>query len=338
MNTNLIDSSQYDDMAKRTLFSRQSINDIERALDAFANNGQKFHRIGTTQSATAQGKDIAIDSSSEPFEIIQPETRTPHTFLHNNTRKPERNNTLVILDASYNPPSRAHAALALSALSRTKLDSARLLLLLGTRNADKHAPVPASYVQRLVMLSLFSLDLQTAMKERNMRLVPVDIGVASQPYHADKSAAIEQSETYDFDTKHIQVMGYDTIIRVLAPRYYPDFKPPLSALDPLFGRGHSAFVVLRPDEGKEVDAQRQDLKALVSGKLKNDGFREEWKEMVEVEEIQDAAGISSTNVRKAAEVEEWQTVEHLCTPSVAAWIKEEKLYQTVQQEQKEEKI
>src|SRR5277367_460709 len=68
--------------------------------------------------------------------------------------------TLYVLDSSFNPPTLAHLRIATSALSQDHGPAPkRLLLLLATQNADK-APKPASFEQRLVLMTIFANDLR----------------------------------------------------------------------------------------------------------------------------------------------------------------------------------
>jgi nicotinamide-nucleotide adenylyltransferase len=276
-------------------------------LSTFISSNSNFQRLAT------------LDSKS-PWPGLFSNPSTSHT------PQPESQQTLVILDSSFNPPSKAHFALALTALSRSKSPS-RLLLLLGTKNADKHAPTPATPLHRLAMLLMFATDLHDTLSSGTDE-VPVDIGLVNIPYFADKAAAIEQTKPaiYAEGTRQIHVMGYDTIVRLLAPRYYAQFNPPLSALEPLFGRAHEALVVLRPDGESSVEEQMDKVRGLITGKLTKEGFKDEWQALVDMVESKDAAGISSTEVRKAAEAHEWDVVESMCTPSVAAWIRDQGLF------------
>ena len=122
-------------------------------------------------------------------------------------------------------------------------------------------------------------------------------------------------------------MGFDTLTRFFAPKYYESFSPPLSALEPYFAAGHGLRATLRPDGdyGSE-DEQRAFVGNLADGGLEAEGGRREWAEMVELVEPTPKAGVSSTVVRKAAKKGEWRIVEELCTGGVAEWVREEGLY------------
>ncbi|ATZ49535.1 Bcpof1 [Botrytis cinerea B05.10] len=126
--------------------------------------------------------------------------------------------------------------------------------------------------------------------------INVDIGLTSLPYFHDKSAAIEASSLYPPSTTHIHCTGYDTLIRVLNPKYYP----PTHDLSPLipFLSNHKLRVTYRIDK----DCTKEDQDAYLSKmqhELPSLGGKKEW---IEDKKIYMASGlegkeISSTKVR-----------------------------------------
>jgi nicotinamide-nucleotide adenylyltransferase len=211
-----------------------------------------------------------------------------------------------------------------------------LLFLFSTHNADK-APSPASFTQRIAMMIMCAEDLQVDPKHEAK--VPIDIGLTTAPYYTDKSLAIvnQTPKTYTSDPTHVHLLGYDTLTRFLAPKYYKDCNPPLSALSPFFDAGHKLLVLLRPDSssdnavtGDSEAEQRKYISDLAKGSLASEGMKTEWASQISIldgERVSEAAGVSSTVIRKAAKQEDWRVVEDLCTPGVAAWIKDLRLYE-----------
>jgi nicotinamide-nucleotide adenylyltransferase len=142
---------------------------------------------------------------------------------------------------------------------------------------------------------------------------------------------------YESDPVHVHLLGYDTLTRFLAPKYYKDFTPPLSALSPFFDQGHRLLVLLRPDSssdnavtGDTEIEQGKFITNLSSGSLEREGMKTEWAKQIGLLEggrVKEAAGVSSTVIRKAAKQGEWDVVEQLCTPGVAAWIRDQGLYE-----------
>jgi nicotinamide-nucleotide adenylyltransferase len=184
----------------------------------------------------------------------------------------------------------------------------------------------------------FQLHVLKSSSPTSSSPIPIDIGLTTAPYYTDKSIAISQAEPppYPSSPTHIHLLGYDTLTRFLAPKYYPKYSPPLSALEPFFGPGHKLLVLLRPDSssdnavsGETEEEQRAYIQGLAEGSLEHQGLRREWAEQIGVLEggdVANAAGISSTVIRKAAKKAEWSVVEKMCTPGVAAWIQDQRLY------------
>lgn len=248
----------------------------------------------------------------------------------------ERPRTLLILDSSFNPPHNAHQAIARSALAQKALAQytapVRVLLLFSTHNADKAAGTAASFEQRLALMTLFGEDLLRTLRAEDgyseTTLPDVDIGLTKEPYYTDKSTAIMEDGSYSAPgAVHVHLMGYDTFTRFLAAKYYPDFQPPLSALDPYFDTGHRLQVTLRPsDEFGSVQEQKDFIEGLARGALERDGGKRSWGEQIVTIEAEEGVGVSSTRVREAARKHRWTRVDELCTQSVAEAIRTEGIY------------
>jgi nicotinamide-nucleotide adenylyltransferase len=265
--------------------------------------------------------------------------------------RPLQPKTLYILDSSFNPPSVAHLALAASALlhpAATDSVPRRLLLLFSTHNADK-APSPASFEQRLAMMTIVAEDLSHALRtgrcgepgpnglsQKSADHLSIDIGLTKEPYYTDKSAAIMQSSPplYPSNPTHVHLVGYDTLIRFCNPKYYPNHNPPLSALSAFFGPGHKLRVTQRPYDPSDassqefgtVEEQAAYLQSLKDGKLEKEGFERSWADQIDMVPAAEGAGVSSTRVRKAAKEGDWELVGRLCTEGVAEFIKSQGLY------------
>ncbi|KIW05373.1 uncharacterized protein PV09_03889 [Verruconis gallopava] len=301
-------------MAARIARVKAMLPSLESALQAFTSSSISFRVIKTIPAASSSAVDID----------------------HAGSRIAADPRTLFILDSSYNPPSRAHVALASATISTSsEARPYRLLLLFSTHNADK-APSPASFTQRLAMMILSAEDLQMA-SPTDMR-VPIDIGLTTAPYYTDKSRAIMTQEpvAYPSQPTHVHLLGYDTLIRFLAPKYYKGYDPPLSALAPFFDVGHKLLVLLRPDSSSDnavtsepIEAQRAFIEKLAEGSLAGEGMQPAWAHQIGLLEgpaVNEAVGISSSAIRKAVREHDWTSVERMCTPGVVEWIKDQKLY------------
>lgn len=296
------------DMASRVASLRSLLPDLESALHSFTSSPAKFRVVRTVNDTPTQPK------------------------------------TLYILDSSFNPPSFAHFTLASSALKnpdRREESPYRLLLLFSTHNADK-APSPASFVQRIALMTIFAEDLSQSLKSAKVSSsvdisnISIDIGLTKEPYYSDKSEAIAQTKPpfYASNPRHVHLVGYDTLIRFCNPKYYPKHDPPLSALKPFFGAGHKLRVTQRPTDASDessrefgtTEEQAKYLQDLKNGKQEAAGFEPAWAENIDMVEAEEGVGISSTRVRNAAKEGRWDIVSELCTEGVAAWIKDQGLY------------
>ncbi|KAF3039170.1 hypothetical protein E8E12_005286 [Didymella heteroderae] len=294
------------DMAARIANLRSILPDLESALTTFTHSSSKFRVVRTVNPTNTQPK------------------------------------TLYILDSSFNPPSIAHLSLVQSALKnhgQSEHSPYRLLLLFSTQNADK-APSPASFVQRIALMTIFAEDFSRSLKMGSagteLSDLSIDIGLTKEPYYSDKSIAIRDTSPpfYSSEPIHVHLIGYDTLIRFCNPKYYPKYDPPLSALKPFFDDGHKLRVTQRPTDPNDkssnefgtVEAQQKYVNDLKNGTREKDGFRPEWADNIDMVEANDSVGVSSTRVRGAAKDGNWDLVEELCTEGVAAWLRDQALY------------
>lgn len=222
-------------------------------------------------------------------------------------RRPSPPDVLYVLDSSFNPPTLAHLAIASSALSEQPARSARLLLLLATQNADKPSK-PASFEDRLLMMDAFAHDLLSHLRESSgpdaeTRPLPqVDIAVTKKPYFVDKAAEIESAGVYPASLEQVHLTGYDTLIRIFNPKYYP----PTHTLQPLgpFLSKHRLRVTMRPgDEWGEKEDQQNFLLDLARGGREDEGGKREWAERIQFVEGRRTGEpvVSSTKAREASQ-------------------------------------
>lgn len=126
----------------------------------------------------------------------------------------DRPGTLLCLSASFNPLTVAHLAL-LEAAGRVVPPDETLLLLART-NVDKGV-VGLSLADRLALLAHHAAG-QPA----------VAVAAASHGRFVDKASAIRPHYPQGF--RLVFVLGFDTLVRLFDPKYYPDMPADLSAL------------------------------------------------------------------------------------------------------------
>jgi nicotinamide-nucleotide adenylyltransferase len=249
--------------------------------------------------------------------------------------------SLLILDSSFNPPTIAHQRMALSAIAEPHYASnSRVLLLLAINNADK-APKPAAFPQRLAMMYIFARDLLRATVDSlnvGGEGIGIDIAVTTEPYFHSKSRAIAECNFYK-DTnskmaakpgtnmKQVYLTGFDTLIRIFNPKYYPHNTMAL-ALDPFFANSSLRVTMRTDDEWGDASEQRRYLEDLKNGKLHHLGGKTEWADMVEMAGGLEAGEvvISSTKVREAVRNRDWDALGKLVSEGVKEWIRHERLY------------
>jgi nicotinamide-nucleotide adenylyltransferase len=123
------------------------------------------------------------------------------------------------------------------------------------------------------------------------------------------------------------MMGYDTLIRFVNPKYYPSFEPPLSALASYFDAGHRLSVLLRPEEdGDDVSEQKSYIQSLRNGSLSEKGLKPHWLDQIQVVESQQAIGISSTRAREAVKTQDLTSLSRLVSPPILKYIQDNQLY------------
>lgn len=165
----------------------------------------------------------SFHSSPDAFRIL---CTLPHASAEPVSRRPASGvRKLVVLDSSFNPPTRAHAEMARSALkwaSSSSSEGTRLMLLLSVNNADK-APKPASFPVRLGMMEGFGRDLLGSLGDVKAE---IDLAVTKMPYFHDKARAIGESGMYSSsdgqEPEQVFLAGFDTVIRIFNPKYYGD--------------------------------------------------------------------------------------------------------------------
>ncbi|KAK3387887.1 hypothetical protein B0H63DRAFT_471090 [Podospora didyma] len=314
--------------------SRSLVDVFSRALTSFQSAGTKFQVVCTI-----------------------PPSRRPSQQLLNPIPPRTKPSTLVVLDSSFNPPTRAHLRMATSALhdlAKGKKDlgtgTLRLLLLLAVNNADK-APKPASFDQRLAMMWAFAEDIQNTLhsgqqKDQEGEAPSIDVALSTQPYFHEKCAAIAESDFYrtsdnsEGDMEQVVLAGFDTLIRILNPKYYNppgsvvqvsvgEKTPMQKVLDPFFARARLRITMRTDDDWGGKEEQLAYLEDLLRGDgLQRIGGSGEWGSRIEIiEGRQDGENIvSSTYARAAAKEQDWSGLDIMVTPGVRWWIEHERLY------------
>ena len=159
----------------------------------------------------------------------------------------------------------------------------------------------------------------------------VDVGLTKLPYFHDKAQTIDSSSVYSETSteapRQVHLIGFDTLIRILNPQYYPP-QHTLAPLNPFLDR-HRLRVTYRTD-ATWGDRAEQDgyLRDLARGERETEGGKREWADRIQLvdgrkvgEEV-----ISSTKAREAASRGDLKALESLVTDRVFALIAHQRLY------------
>lgn len=147
---------------------------------------------------------ISSQNSDELQSLLENNKHT--NFFTTKTAKenwpPQRR--LLILDSSFNPPTKAHLNLLKKARDAYPSDFFdATLFLFSTNNADKQL-TGANLVQRVQMMDLVADDYTS-------------VGCTPYGRFIDKSTAIRSQYP---NTELYFILGYDTMVRLIDPKYY----------------------------------------------------------------------------------------------------------------------
>ncbi|KAF8717922.1 NAD biosynthesis via nicotinamide riboside salvage pathway, partial [Rhizoctonia solani] len=213
---------------------------------------------------------------------------------------------ISVLDSSFNPPTNAHAALASQSSQLSQSSGTRLLLLLSISNVDK-VPKPGDAIpeQRLEMMVALAQKLGQ----------DVAVGAVNEPTFVGKSEILREHCSDTGKPELTFLMGWDTIVRFFAPRYYPSPSQMLSKLRTFFNEEGSSIVCAR--RGSHPDSEEEEF-------LRSEYVQEFYDAgKIKITDLdQSVRDISSTDVRKGT----IETAERYCSKEVVEIIKREQLY------------
>ena len=147
--------------------------------------------------------------------------------------RPGPGGRLGILSGSFNPPTRAHTALAEAALAAGAVDA--VLFALGTTTVDKEVVTGAALEDRLLVLDLI------ARRDRRLGVLLVNRGLYVEQAGLVRAALGSEAVVF--------LVGFDKIVQILDPRYYADRD---AALERLFGLARFLVAPRGPDGPAEL--------------------------------------------------------------------------------------
>lgn len=285
-------------------------------------------------SSNIQDSIDRIRTHVSPLELIfTPHPLWPLSAYPGPSNPLPRTLRISVLDSSFNPPTLAHLALISSTTPTLPVtgDYSARLLLLSVRNADKTLkPGDATYLQRIEMIRLLATE--------DLSGVNVAVAIVDEPTFVGKSKillsafraqlgqiAAENGGDGSPSVELTFLQGFDTLERLLAPRYYNDSDSDMhTALRQFFSvNGDNSRVVCARRTMPAKDGAPQDDEAMQV-------VLEVGKEYVQAGRIvlmeigEELAKMSSSEVRaKVHKGDEWK---EMVAGTVADYIERERLY------------
>ncbi|KAI1196523.1 Nucleotidylyl transferase [Nemania serpens] len=318
-----------------------------QALKTFESSDSTFRILCSLPSTPSSSSPLPAEPPARPprYIFVLDSSFNPPTLAH------RRMVLSALSDPRYHAPAprgtESNERRSTSETPGASSSSSRVLLLLAINNADK-APKPASFPQRLAMMYAFAQDVlasslrkQAGEAQSGISCEAVDIAVTTEPYFHAKARAIGTSTYYHgvegADTpegaanavvaEQVYLTGYDTLIRIFNPKYYPD-NSMKTALDPFFAHARLRVTMRTDDDWGDEAAQVAYLEELRAGMLEAVGGRVEWVDKIDLVHGRtgDEAVVSSTKVRDAVRRRDWEGLGELVSEGVIGWIRENELY------------
>ncbi|KAJ3415570.1 hypothetical protein HDV05_004621 [Chytridiales sp. JEL 0842] len=242
------------------------------------------------------------------------------------------NPRLCILDSSFNPPTLAHLHLLLQS-SRNANENLpafdTYILLHATSNADK--PPTQDLHHRLSMMSLTAQSFNRLHASQHKK---VYVALTTAPLFIQKSSTIHHHLP---NAEQHWILGFDTIIRLLDPKYYPESSTVWDALKLMWEVYKCHFIVFprASDNSSDLSAsQKVELEKMLADR----GFpRWVWTEFFHFvsppQGLEDVFALSSTRAREAVSgtssmslAEKGRVLEELMIPEVVNYIIQHGIY------------
>ncbi|CCG80865.1 Cell division cycle protein 123 [Taphrina deformans PYCC 5710] len=184
-----------------------------------------------------------------------------------------------------------------------------------TKNADKDSKGPDENRTRIALMQAFSKKVSEYCNTH--------ICLTKHPYFVDKFHAVREEVPA---AKQIYIVGYDTFVRILDKKYYPDQDLSKSGLEDFFAHGKLLCAMREDDKWGNSATQREHVERLAAGQV--DGVPAHWGENIALLTLKedDALGVSSSMIRQAATASDEATLAKYLTPEVRQVIREEGLY------------
>lgn len=306
---------------------------------------KKIMNVGEISSQI--GSYLKLSNNPKPLRLIYSSTPTwPFAEKTIETQQID----IGVLDSSFNPPHKAHHALATSSKpafidekatsikGKEQYDS--ILLLFSVRNADKGlgSSKDATPSQRIEMMQLMAKELE------NSNSINVAVGIVEEPLMITKSTLIHDfiQQQQKSNTSRVRLhwlVGFDTLERFFQVKYYPSPDYFTKACQKFFKDERTTFVCARRQLHKNTNATEQDESSRKAEEdLLNSKEVSPWKEcgsVVMIDLPTSVQDVSSTAIRKTIQEQGRKTDEELeeslsqmTISPIASYLVREKLYKS----------
>lgn len=266
-------------------------------------------RLSAASIASQVEKFLAQSAKPKPLQLLYASTSTWPLRDQNESEKIQ----VGVLDSSFNPPHRAHSALATSQVSystyneTSRARSDAILLLYSIRNADKGTGTSkdASTIQRLSMMDKLAQDLE---REHGAN---VAVGIVEEPLMIAKSTLVhhyvqgKHPQLHQGSSSSVRLhwlVGFDTLERFFQVKYYPSPEFFQQACHKFFEQEGTTFVCARRGSASlpnkpinNENSSQQEEEALLQSDIVRPWVERGSVTMIELEP--NVQGISSTAIR-----------------------------------------
>ncbi|CAB4253341.1 similar to Saccharomyces cerevisiae YCL047C POF1 Protein involved in the filamentation pathway [Maudiozyma barnettii] len=253
---------------------------------------------------------MQLNESLTKLETFRDDTELQFSVVYGPPKIKCRNpkeHILLILDSSFNPPHWGHYTLierAIESYGQEPNVEVHVLLLLSVNNADK-GEKPAAFDKRIDMMYLLSKTL----KDEFQNLIPT-VALCKSARFVDKSSDVRKN-LFEIG-KIVYLLGFDTITRVLDPKYY--LPKTLKEAMGEFMLHTEFFCLTRGEEGKndsqDIVNQGKYVEDISNGACEPT-IPKEWGSKIKIEVNQNEyCSISSSSIRKDLMKRQYRTVEN----------------------------
>jgi nicotinamide-nucleotide adenylyltransferase len=137
------------------------------------------------------------------------------------------------------------------------------------------APKPASFEERLAMMSILVDDIQSALAPSSSA---IDIAITKHARFVEKFSEVAQH--YPGVEEQVYLTGYDTLIRILDTKYYPATYT-LESLEKFFEGARIRCMYRLGDQWGERIEQDRYLEGIRNGSKEAEGCKREWGDRIE---------------------------------------------------------